>query len=228
MADESKVFTEVEVQALIEEKLAAAKADGDKAFSNLWEEAKAAKAKLKEFEGLDAKEARVLKAKIAELEQAKKAEKAGITSEELQRMRGEVRGDLERDYADIKTRAETLAKENRSLKLDNVVKGIMAKSGVRAERVDALFRLAGDQFDLTDDGQPMLRERPGTPVEKYVAEELSKAYPEFYQGTGSSGGGAPKSAGGAGHVRSIAAGDMKSFLANVEGIAKGDVRVIVP
>ena len=102
----------------------------------------------------------------------------------------------------------------------------MSKSGVRAERVDALFRLTGDQFDLTEDGQPMLRDRMGTPVEKFITDDLSKAYPEFFTGTGSSGGGASKSAGGAsGNPRTIAANDGKGFLANVEAIAKGDTRM---
>lgn len=225
MADDTKTYTDEQVQAMVEEKLAAEKADKDKAFATLWEEAKAAKAKAKEFE---AKE-REYQAKLTKLEQAKKAEKAGVTSEELERLRNEVRADLEKEYGEFRTRAERLAQDNRALRLDDNVKGIMAKHGVRAERVDALYRLTGEHYDLTEDGKPMLKDRPGTPVEKFIQDELSKQYPEFFQGSGSNGGGASKSvAGGAGIVgRSIAAGDLsfKGFLENVEAIAERKVEV---
>lgn len=224
MAD-PKTYTPEEVEALVQEKLAAAKAEGDKAFQSLWDEAKKAKERAKAFEGLDPEEARTLKQKYQELEQRAKADKAGITSEQLEKMRAEIRGSLEQDYVPFKSKAEALEKEMRSLRLDAVVKGVMAKNGVRADRIDALFRLAADQFDLTDDGKPMLKERMGTSVEKFVAEDLFKQYPEFYQGSGSSGGGATKSNGGAGGSRVIAAGDSAAFLANLEGIASGKVEV---
>lgn len=221
MADEAQeptTYTEEQVQALVQEKLAAAKAEGDKAFAALWEEGKQAKARAKELE-----------ARLTKAEQAEKAKKAGVSSEELERLRHEVQTDLEKSYSEYKTQAERLAAENRALKLDDKVKSIMAKHGVRAERVEALYRLTGDRFDLTTDGLPMLKDRMGTPVEKFIAEELVKEYPEFFQGSGSSGGGASKSAGGAsgGLGRSIAAGDLspKGFLDNVEAIAKRQVEV---
>lgn len=190
MADAAKSYTQEELDAAIEERLAAVKAEGDKAFGKLWDEAKQAKA--------DAKRTKELETRLASMEkQIQQAEKAGVTSQELDRLRGEVRADLDREYAPVKQTAESLALENRTLKLDNVVKDLMAKSGVRAGRVEALYKLSHDEYDLTDDGKPMLKNRMGTPVEKFVTEELSKAYPEFFEGTGSSGGGASKSAGGA-------------------------------
>jgi hypothetical protein len=140
-----------------------------------------------------------------------------------------VRNDLEREYLEVKTERDQLARDKRALQLDDRVKGLMAKSGVRAERVDALYRLTGERYDLTSDGQPMLKDRVGTPVEKFIAEELVKEFPEFYMGSGSNGGGASKSAGGAGGGlgRSIAAGDLsqKGFLENVEAIATRKVEV---
>lgn len=72
----------------------------------------------------------------------------------------------------------------------------------------------------------MLRDRPGTELEKYIAAELSQSYPEFFEGTGSSGGGASRSSGGAaGGSKSVAADDASAFLANLEGIATGKVEV---
>ncbi len=221
MPDDPQVFTQEQVEAQVQERLAAAKAEGDKAFEKLWEEGKAAKAT-----------ARTLEAKLAEIEQARKAEKAGVTSDELTRLRGEVRADLEKEYLPLQSQRDTFASENRQLKLDTVVKGLMGKAGVRAERVEALFRLTGDKYDLTDDGKPMLKDRMGTPVEKFLAEELIKEYPEFYQGSGSSGGGAPRSNGGAGGVgraRVIAAPAHgvfdKSFLDNLDGLRNGTTTI---
>ena len=116
--------------------------------------------------------------------------------------------------------------DNRTLRLDSVVKAEMAKAGARSERIDALYKLAADEFDLTDDGKPMLKNRPGIEVSKFVAEDLKKQYPELYNGTGSSGGGAPRStAGGGGAPNTIAADDAEGFIANLEGIAKGAVNV---
>jgi hypothetical protein len=224
VADET--FTKEQVETLVQEKLAAAKAEGDKAFQQLWDEAKAAKAKAKAFEGIDPDEVRTLKQRYQELEQKAKAEKRGITSDELEKMRTEIRADLEKEYVPYKTQAEQLGQRVRTLQLDTVVKGEMAKSGARAERIDALFRLTGDEFDLTEDGKPVVKGRMGISVEKYITDELTKQYPEFFMGSGSSGGGAPKSNGGAGgSARVIAADDPQAFLKNVEKIAKGEVVV---
>jgi hypothetical protein len=55
-----------------------------------------------------------------------------------------------------------------------------------------------------------------------------KTDPEFavlFPGTGSSGGGASKSISGAGGGKTIQAGDNASFIANLEKIAKGEVKV---
>lgn len=221
-----KTYTQEELDAQVQERLAAAKADGDTAFAKLWEEAKQAKQRLKDFDGVDPVEYKSLKDKVTSLEQQQKAEKAGITSEELTRLRTEVRADLEREYQPHITKAEKLAIENRGLKLDSVVKGQMSKAGVRAERIDALYRLTADEYDLTDDGTPMIKNRMGTPVEKFVSEELVKQYPEFFNGTGSSGGGATKTNAGGGGAKVIAAGDNKAFIANLDNIASGKATVV--
>lgn len=170
-------------------------------------------------------EKKKLQQRLQEIEQEGRAQKAGITAEQLEKLRAEVRQDLEKEYAEFKEKAEQLSTENRALKLDNVVKAAMAKSGVRSERIDSLYKLVADEFDLTDDGKPMLKSRPGTVVDKYIAEELIKVYPEWYQGSGSSGGGASKSTGGAGGTRVVTPGDNDAFIANIEGIAKGEVQV---
>lgn len=221
------MYTPEQVEDLVKERLAEAKAEQDKAFEQLWKEAKDAKALARKLSDLgDPDEIRSRLARMEELESEAKAQKAGITSDQLNKMRAEIRQDLEKEYGKWKQDAESYASQLRELRLNSVVKGAMAKSGVRADRIDALWRLSQDQFDLTEDGAPMLRDRPGTELEKYIAAELSQSYPEFFEGTGSSGGGASRSSGGAaGGSKSVAADDASAFLANLEGIATGKVEV---
>ena len=217
-----KTFTQEQVDALITERNQALEANRDEVLAKLAK----AKNQAKAFDGLDATEVREKLAMLTELEQQSKAKQAGFTDEQLRKLRDDVRADLEKEYLPYKISAETLGEEVRTLKLDNEVKKLMTVQGVRGERVDALFRLTAGEFDLTEDGKPMLKNDPTREVGKYVAEELSKQYPEFYVGSGSSGGGASKSAGAAGgRVRTIAAGDNAAFLANLEGIASGEVTV---
>lgn len=219
-----KTYTQDEVDALIRERNEALEAKRDEILGEL----KAARDKLKAYDGVDADEHKALKAKVADLEHKQKADKAGITSDQLEKLRADIREDLEREYADIVSERDSLSSEVRGLRLDSVVKAEMGKAGVRPERIDALFRLNADAFDLTDDGSPMLKDRPGIGIDKYVAEDLKKLYPEFYQGSGSSGGGASKSAAGGGGAKQITYGDQKAFSDNLEAIARGEVEVAVP
>jgi len=216
---EPKTFTEEEVQQLIDDRNKAL----EKKRDELLGEVRGLKDKLrKSDEGYGE-----LQARMAELEQEREAKKQGITSEQLEKMRSEAESNLEKKYGPLRTQLEEAQAEIRQLRLDNVVKGAMAKSGVRGERVDALFRLTADRYDLTEDGKPMLRDEPGLTVEQYISDELVKEYPEFYEGTGSSGGGAPKTvASGSGKVTKIAADDNAAFLANVDKIATGEVTVV--
>ena len=136
------------------------------------------------------KERKRIAAELAELKAKEKAEKAGITDEQLKKLRQEIREDLEKEYQDKIKDRDTLATEVRSLKLDSQVKSLAAKHGVRAERVDAWWRMFSDRFDLTDDGKPMIKDRPGTDVSKFIADDLKKELPDFYAGTQAAGGGA--------------------------------------
>jgi hypothetical protein len=218
MADGDAVtFTAEEVAAQIAEANKAIEANRDKVMDEL-------KTLQRAFDGVDPAKYKELQAQVTDLTQQQKADKAGVTSDELQRMRAEIREDLEREYADLKASESTLSAKVRELQLDNQVKAEMGKAGARAERIDALYRLTSDRYDLTDDGVPMLKDRPGTQIGKYVSEDLLKEYPEFYNGSGSSGSGASKSAHvGGGATKTIAADDSSAFMANLEGIASGDV-----
>lgn len=127
-----------------------------------------------------------------------KAKAAGLSDEQIAAMRADVRKEIESEMEPVKaqaTLAEGLAAENRALLLDNKVKATMAAKGVRADRIDALFKVAGDRFDLTADKSPMLRDKPGVAIDGYIAETLKAEYPEFFEGTKATGGNAPGSNG---------------------------------
>jgi hypothetical protein len=224
--DVGGAYTQEQVDTLVKEKLAEVKGQHDEAFQNLWKEAKAAKAKAKAFGDMDASEVQAQLAELAALKAEDKGKQAGMTKEQVAHLRTEIKEELEKDYKPYMTQAEQLAAELRTLKLDNVVKSMMGKHGVRASRIDALYKLTADEFDLMDDGEVMLRNHPGKDVGKHIAEVLAEQFPEFYEGSGSSGGGASKSAGGVGGPRTIKKGDNAAFLANYERIISGEVTVV--
>lgn len=226
MAGEAKTYTQEELDALIAEKVG--EVDGLKANTKkALDEVKAARARLAAYEGLDPEEAKTWKTKLTELEQQTKAQQAGITAETLQKLRAETEAELTKKYGPVVDENSQLKTRIRGLLLDDRVKAQMAKAGVRAERIDALYRLASDRFDLTEDDQPMVKDSTKE-VTKYVAEELLKEYPEFFAGSGSSGGGASKSTGGASRVGPTRiANDPASLLANLDRLAKGEITVDV-
>lgn len=221
------VFTQTQVDEAVAAALVEAKGDSDVAYKKVWDEGKAAKAKLRDFGDLDPEIVRDQLKKLSDLEQLDLKKQAGLTDDQLKKLRSSIRSDAEKEFAPFKVEAEKLRGKVRELNLDNVVKKLMAENGVRGERVDALFRLTSDKFDLTEDGSPMLVDFPGREVDKYIGDDLAKDWPEFFKSSGSSGGGATKSiAGGGGNVRTIAKGDNAALLANLEGVAKGEVEVV--
>jgi hypothetical protein len=216
--DQTTTFTQEEVDALVEER--------NKALEQKTQELLAETKTAKELARTHGDELAQLQAKLADLEQEREAKKAGITSEQLDKMRQEAEANLEKKYGPLKDQLEAHQAEIRTLRLDNVVQAAMSKNGVRGERVDALYRLTADRFDLTDDGKPMLKDDPGTPIDTYISDTLGKEWPELFEGTGSSGGGAPRSvASGSGKVRKVTLSDTAGFMENLEAIAKGDVEV---
>lgn len=218
---DSKSYSQEEFEAALQERLAAAKSEGDTAFKNLWSESKKAKDAARQYE----KELKALRTQLGELEQAKSAEKAGIASQDLEKLRAEVRKSMEGEFLPFKDERDRLMGEVRSLKLDNHVKAVMAKSGVRADRINELFKLTADAYDLTDDGQPYLKEHMGTPIDQFILADVRKAYPEWFEGSGSSGSGAAKSqAGGAGGRRVIPVGDLGKG-SNLEDYLAGKLQV---
>lgn len=134
---------------------------------------------------------------LKKLQSKQKAENAGLTEEQLQQLRADARKEFEEEHADKLAAAESLAKELRGLKLDNAVKRMAGEAGFLAAKLDDLWKLHGDEFDLTDDGKPMVKGKPGVDPKKHI-EALKKQRSEWVEGTKASGGGAggPTNAGG--------------------------------
>lgn len=219
--DAVETFTPEQVDEMLKEKLAELKAESDTAFGNLWEEAKAAKAR-----------AKTLEQQLSELREAQQAGKAGVNSEEVQKLKAQIRAEEEKRAREaLQDELEKAAKlpdalaEIRNLRLDSKVKAKLAANGAKAERIEKLWKLEKDRFDLTEDGVPMLKDEPTADLDRFISESLRSDYPEWFNGSGASGGGASRSTVGGGGKTVIPRGDDRAFINNLEAIASGQVEV---
>lgn len=152
--------------------------------------AAAQKALAEEREARKAAEALAKKAAREAAEAATKRDAAakGMTEEELKKLydsiEANVRGEFEPQLADM----EKIRQENRALKLDNKIKALFQKHGALAAKIEDFWKLHGDEFDLTGDDKPMVKNEPGKDVEKHVQGILSHRK-EWSQGTRASGSG---------------------------------------
>jgi hypothetical protein len=136
-----------------------------------------------------AKSLRDAEKRAAELEMSNKARTNGISEEKL----AELRAEIARETAPLEQERDALRAKLRTLQLDGSVKSLMAETGVRAERIDTLWTLVRDRFDLTDGGTPVVKDQPASDVKKALAG-LVKEYPEFFAAPNVAGGGAGPSA----------------------------------
>jgi len=139
-----------------------------------------------------ASKASELEARLAEIEANAAARAAGMTDEQIKRIRDE----MEAKTAPILAERDTLAQRLRELTLDRDVRERMAKAGVRGDRLDALWRLHGSDFDLTDEGTPYVKADPSASIEDYIGKKLLKDYPEFAVPSAAAGGGGSRGTGG--------------------------------
>jgi len=135
-------------------------------------------------EGLAKKAAR----EAADAEVGKAGRAAGMTDDELSKAYKKIEASIRAEYEPQLNDLETFRKENRELKLNNVVKSQFATAGALKNRLDDFWKLHGEEFDLTADGKPMVRAEPGKDVAKHVAA-IMKGRPEWVQGTKAAGSG---------------------------------------
>ena len=224
----TKTFTQEEMDAAVE----AGKSGLLNNQTALMDEAKTAKAALREFDGFDAAEFKTLKANAAEAER-KKAEGEGDWTkleENLVTAHGlELQSEKDRTAKAMKsvdknlvvaslTRAISAAKGDVELLLPH------ARKFVQTRETDEGF----EAFVVDEKGTPAFSDGQGTPMtfDQLVETRLVVEFPRAFEGTGSSGGGASKSSAGGQRVAgTIAADDGGSFLDNLEGVAEGKVQV---
>lgn len=126
---------------------------------------------------------------LKKLQNQRKATDSGITEEQLNQIRADVRKEVETEVQEKFGDYDKVKADNRSLRLDTHVKKQMADAGFLGTRLDDAWKLYGDQFDLTSDGKPMVKDKPGLDVKKHI-EGLTKLQPSWVQGTKAAGGGA--------------------------------------
>ena len=230
MAD-PQTYTQEQVDAMVAERLAAETEGLQKSQKQLLAEAKAAKAALKSYEGIDPDEHKRLKTAAEEAERKKAAAEGDFESLKKQL--------VEKHGTEISAKDAQIAKRQTALE----------KRLVQAELTAAIVRHKGDPdlllphgakfvrtreiendfeaFVVDEAGQPRFADGKGTPMtfDDLVTQVLIPKYPRAFDGTGSSGGGASKSAASGGGPRVISAGDNAAFLANLPKIASGEVVV---
>lgn len=223
MAD-PKTYTEEEYQAAIAER-DALKANRDEALT----EAKKAKAALKAWDGKDPARYDQLLAAAEEAERKKAAAEGDFT-----KLRDQLVEKHTQELSAKDKREQKLAKAlERRLTTDELRKALTGKAS--PEYMDLLvehgakfvqMRETDDDFDYVvhdGKGNPQYADGKATPmsIEAFVDQSLKVKYPGAFLGSGSSGGGAPKSNAGGGGMKTIAAGDNAAFLANLDDIAAG-------
>lgn len=127
----------------------------------------------------------------AELRDAQRdadAKGKGVTSEQLEALRADIRKDFETEHGAKFKRLEELEAENHSMKHGDVIKKHAGELKVLGDRLDDFVKLYGDQFALTTDGQLMVKDKPGVDPKKLVAE-LVKQQPGWVEGSKADGGG---------------------------------------
>lgn len=229
MAD-PKTYSQDEVDAIVAER-DAIKANRDEALT----EAKKAKAALKGYDGINPDEYKRLKEAADEA-----ARKAALAEGNLEVWKKQVtdQHQKERD-ADAKRIAKMDTAISRRLRHDELRKALVGKADpammellVEHGSKYIHVRETDDDFEgyvADQKGNPLVADGKGTPMDvaTFVEQRLKTQFPGAFLGTGSSGGGAPKSTGGAsGGEKTISANDTKAWNANLADIASGKVKVV--
>ena len=154
-------------------------------------------AKVREELKEEQKTRKKVEAELKEASRKQEASEAGVPEEKLkdleEKIRADIRREVDAEMEALQTKLsdlETYPGRVRELLLDRNVKDAMLEAGVRPDRVDALFRLTSDEYDLTDSEKPMLKNHPTKALKVFMEDNLKKQYPEFFAGTQAGGGGA--------------------------------------
>ena len=233
MADDGeKSYTQAEFDTMLAEQMTGLKAKTDELLS----ETKRAKAQLKDFEGFNPGEFKKLK-EAADQAERDRATAAGDFKALEQQLVSKYESSLkaaDQEKSDMQRAME-------SHLIDAAAASELARHSdtprLLMPHVRAMMKVVKEdgQFvsRIVDPSTGTVRIGKGqgtTPMTLTELVEEMRSNPEYapaFRGTGSSGGGAPKSAasGGGGGPKTIAAGDQAAFMANLLDIASGKVTV---
>lgn len=228
---DGKTYTQDEVDAMLAERLATETAGLKQNRDDVLKEAKAAKAKLAAYEGVDPEEFKRLKGAADEAERKKAAAEGNFASLEKQL--------IEKHGVEMSKADSRAAKLQKALEYRLVQAELQSAIGKHRGDADLLMPIASrsvrmreteqgfEAYVADEQGNPRIADGKGTPMsfEDLVTQELLVKYPRAFDGTGSSGGGASKSTGSAGATRVIPAGDNDAFIANLADVASGKTKV---
>lgn len=231
--DAVKTYTKDEVDVAVAEASAALNAK----TQELLTETKRAKTALKAYEGLDPAEFQRLKTAADDAERAKATAAGDFKSLETQL--------VQKYEASLKTVESEKVEMQRAMEvhlIDAAAASELARHSdtprLLMPHVRAMMKVVKEEGQFVSrivdpiTGAVRIGKGQGTtPMTLGELVEEMRANPEFapaFRGTGSSGGGASKSAasGGGAGPKTISAGDNDAFIKNVTAIAKGKVTVV--
>ena len=197
----------------------------------LLEEAKSAKAEAAAIRaalgGMDATQvAQILSShKQAEEDRAKKA---GEFDKVLQARIVEAVTPLQRELEEARTYREKF----NDRELDLAIRAAATKAGVLGDDVDTVVDIMKHRRIKLDaeTGKPTVVDKDGyalgISIEKFFAETYKAEKPKFYEFSGGQGGGARPGSGSTRGSNNVSITDTAGFLANVDRIAKGEMKVV--
>lgn len=218
-------ITQEQYDAMVAER-DALKANRDEALT----EAKKAKAALKNYDGVDPAEYKTLKQAADDA-----AKKAALAEGNLEVWKKQVTDQHQKEReADAKRISKYESALGKRLRQDELRKALVGKADpsmmellvehgskfIHVKETDDGF----EQFVGDEKGNALVADGQGSPmtVEQFVDQKLKQKFPGAFLGSGSSGGGATKSTGGAsGPTKSIASTNSRDFLAHVADVAAG-------
>jgi hypothetical protein len=145
--------------------------------------------------------AREATAKLTELETKAKATEAGIDSKKVEELKAQLVTDLtpgireavlkELGITDVDAGKAKIARLSEFELKNPIMELALSKAGsVRQDRASAWWHQHGHKFELSSDGKPTVKGRPGLDVLKYISGDLKAELPELYVGSQAAGGGA--------------------------------------
>jgi hypothetical protein len=195
-------------------------------------EAKKAKEYARKFEGIDPERYKALETAAEEAER-KRAEAVGDWKAREAQLLEKVQKDIEARDSRINTLSSALERRLVDAEATAALAAAKGSPKVLLPHIKSHVKVVEEDGEyvvhvVDAKGNQRIGDAKGSPMTISQLVEEMKADPEFarnFDGSGSSGGGATKSNAGGGGVKTIQKGDQAAFLANLDDIIAGNVKV---